>query len=303
MEIKIVITKHNKERILKLIDELVECEAETTEVVPSSVEILPSVESSQSLSHTEMTKVEEINLAEANIKESKVGSWGMFNSYVPGKASLRVLLHLLKRNDGKPIRYWDFINECVAEFWKGGLRYRGFPKKTTESAKRRLAMHLIWPFSEMGLLNLSAEKSNPIVAITKEGLEFTALSNPLLDSRKKEKPLSVEEQKWLLSHLERIDKYGYKELTMFEGLVAFLSERERSFRDIVSYFEENEKFKSWVLKGSRHRDSPKAFARQMRNISTTFASGKIALLRELGIVSPARATYKVISQLKPRKDN
>lgn len=297
-----MITKRNKERILKLIDELVECEAEATAVVSSSMEILSSIESSQSLNFTEMSEFEGISLAKANVKESKVGSWGMFNSYVPGKASLRVLLHLLKKDDGKPIRYWDFVDECVAEFWKVGLRYRGFPKKTTKSAKGRLAMHLIWPFYEMGLLSVSGEKSNPLVAITKEGLEFTTLSNPLLDRREKEKPLSAEEQKWLLSHLEKIDKDGYKELTVFEDLVTFLSEGERGFKDIVSYFEENKEFKSWVLEGSRHKDSPKAFARQMRNMSRTFASGKIALLRELGIVSSARATYRVISQLKPRKD-
>jgi hypothetical protein len=40
MEIKIVITKQNKEKILKLIDQLVECEAEGISVAPLEKELL-----------------------------------------------------------------------------------------------------------------------------------------------------------------------------------------------------------------------------------------------------------------------
>lgn len=299
MEIKVLITKQNKEKVLKLIDELVECEAEATAVASNQKEILSSIEPSQSASLIkEIPKGEGINVAEVEVQQKKFGSWGMFNSYVPGKAALRVLLHLMDKNDGKPVKYSDLVDECVVEFWKAGLRYRGFPKKTSESAKGRLAMHIIWPFYEMGLIRVFKEEGNQTVAITRDGLEFAHLPNPLLDQGAKEKGLSSEEREWLLAHLKKIDEKGYKELTVFEDLVAFLSKRDRSFGDIVNYLQANKEFESWTRQGSRYKDNPKAFARQLHNISTTFASGKIALLRELGVLSTSRATYQVLRNLE-----
>jgi hypothetical protein len=298
VEIKILITKQNKERILKLIDALVEVEAEGA-TTSSQKEVLSTLDLSSSERFIKgASDVGEIGFAEASIEQRKFGSWGMFNSYVPGKAALRVLLHLLTKSDGKAVKYWDLINECIVQFWKSGLRARGFPKRTSDSAKSRLAMHLIWPYHEMGLLSISGEKSDPMVSITRDGFEFANLPNPSLDRGEKDKPLSSEERKWLLTHLERIDAKGYKELTIFEDLVAFLSERDRHFEDIVDHVKANSEFESWVLNGSRHKNSPKAFARQMENIARSFASGKIALLRELGIVSPSRATYKIIGHLE-----
>jgi len=298
MEIKILITKQNKERVLKLIDALVEVEAEAI-TSPLQKDIFSSADLPQSKSFiNEASDPEDMNFGEANIEKKEFGSWGMFNSYVPGKAALRVLLQLMKKNEGKAVKYWDFVDECIVQFWRAGLRARGFPKKTSESAKNRLAMQLIWPYYEMGLLSISGGKSDPMISITREGFEFANLPNPSLERGEKDKPLSSEERKWLLTHLERIDAKGYKELTVFEDLVAFLSAKDRCFEDIVNHVKANKEFESLVLSGSRHKNSPKAFARQMENIATSFASGKIALLRELGIVSPSRATYKIIGHLE-----
>lgn len=299
MEIRIVITKQNKEKILRLIDELVECEAEVVAVTSPEKEILSLNQSTQPVNFLkEIPKVGGISVAEPDIKENKFGSWGMFNSYVPGKATLRVLIHLMNKNDGKSVKYGDLVDECIIEFWKAGLKRRGFPKKTSESARSRLAMHLIWPYYEMGLIKIFGEKNDPSVVITKEGVEFANLRNPVLDNGRKRQPLSSEERKWLLDHLKKIDELGYREFTVFNELIKFLSRGKRRFEDIVNHFKTNKEFESWIRQGSRHRDAPKAFARQLHNISKTFSSGKIALLRELGIVSDSRAKYKVIGKLE-----
>jgi len=300
MEIKILITKQNKERILKLIDELVECEAEATVTASAEKEILtaPRIASSPAFIK-EVPEVENIETAEPCISKNEFGSWGMFNSYIPGKVALRVLLHLINENKGKPVRYQDLVDECISAFSRAGLgNYRGFPKKTSDSARGRLAWHLIWPYYEMGLIKVDEDKSDQFVTITREGLEFAKLRSPLLDNSKRQQALSTEERRWLLTHLRKIDKLGYKEFTILNELTEFLSSGNRRFKHIVNWFKSNKEFESWIRQGSRHKDDPKALARQLHNISTTFASGKIALLRELGIVSDSRAKYTVISDLE-----
>jgi hypothetical protein len=148
---------------------------------------------------TEAHNTQKLSLAESKIKERKFGSWGMFNSFAPGKAALRVLTNLMKENGGEAVKFWRLIDECASEFWRLRLRYRGFPKRTSDSAKSRLAKQLICPYDEMGLLRIFSEEKDPIVALTKDGEEFANLRNPLIDDRKG-RPLSPEEQKWLLSH-------------------------------------------------------------------------------------------------------
>jgi hypothetical protein len=222
----------------------------------------------------------------------------MFNSYIPGKAMLRVLIQIINRNDGKPVKYKQLIDECATIFSRTLYKYRGFPKKIGESAKGRLDMQLIRPYHDMGLIKIDGDKNDQSVAITKEGLEFARLRNPLLDDGEKQQLLSKEESTWLLAYLKRIDKLGYREFSILESLVKFLTGKKRRFGDIVNWFKNDEKFEAWVKADSRHKNDPKAFSRQLGNISTTFATGKIALLRELGIISTSRAKYQVLSSLE-----
>lgn len=300
MEIKIVITKQNKEKVLKLIDQLVECEAEgiagesrdRTVFEPAEVSISPNF-------LRELPEVESIKVAEPEIEESMFGTWGMFNSYVPGKAALRVLTNLINKNGGKPVRFSDLVDECITYFSRSGLcKYRGFPKKTSESARGRLATHLILPYHEMGLMRVHGDKKDPHVMITHEGLAFAKLQNPLLDGGDKTKFLSEEESEWLISHLKRIDKLGYKEFSILEGLTHFLASADKRFEDIVNWFKSNQKFVDWLRTGSRYKDDPKAFSRQLHNVARTFTTGKIALLRELRVVTASRAEYRVLRSLE-----
>jgi hypothetical protein len=296
MEIKIVITKKNKEKILKLIDQLVEYEAEGMIMESSTKTDLESLEAYQSENFLkELSTFENIKFAEPEIKQRKFGGWGMFNSYAPGKAALRVLMNLLNENAGNPVKFSRLIDECMTYFSRSGLyKYRGFPKRISESARGRLATHLILPYYDMGLMKVHGGMKNGHVTSTEKGLAFAKLQNPLLDEKGKTKPLSEEESQWLIGYLQEIDGLGYKEFSLLKGLTQFLADSERQFEDIVDWFKNKKDFVEWLRDGSRHEDDPKAFSRQLDNVARTFASGKVALLRELGVVSGARATYKVL---------
>lgn len=300
MQIRIVITKHNKEQILKLIDQLVEWEAKGIAAESTGRMVFKPAEVSTSPNFLrELPRVESIKVAEPEIKESIFGTWGMFNSYVPGKAALRVLMNLINENGGKPVRFSDLVDECITYFSRSGLcKYRGFPKKTSESARGRLATHLILPYHEMGLMRIYGNKKDPHVMITKEGLAFAKLQNPLLDGGDKTKLLSEEESEWLISHLKRIDKLGYKEFSILDGLTHFLASADKRFEDIVNWFKSSQKFVDWLRTGSRYKDDPKSFSRQLNNVARTFATGKIALLRELGVLTASRAKYQVLRSLE-----
>jgi len=223
----------------------------------------------------------------------------MFNSYAPGKAALRVLMNLLNEKAGNPVKFSHLIDECMIYFSRSGLyKYRGFPKKTSESARGRLGAHLILPYHDMGLIKIYGGIKDGHVMFTEEGLAFAKLQNPLLDEKGKKKPLSEEESEWLISYLKKIDGLGYKEFFVLKGLTEFLARSERQFEDIVDWFKNKKDFVEWLREGSRYKDDPKAFTRQLDNVARTFVSGKIALLRELGVVSSARATYKVVQNLE-----
>ena len=305
MEIKIVITKKNKEKILKLIDQLVEYEAEGMIVEPSTKTNLKSLEAYQSENLLkELSTFEDIEFARPEIKQKEFGAWGMFNSFAPGKAALRVLMNLLNENAGNPIRFSRLIDECMTYFSKSGLyKYRGFPKRMSESARGRLATHLILPYRDMGLMKVYGGPKDGHIMFTEEGLAFAKLQNPLLDEKGKTKPLSEDESEWLISYLREIDGLGYKEFSLLKGLTEFLAGSERQFEDIVNWFKNKEDFVEWLKASSRYKDDPKAFARQLDNVSTTYVSGKVALLRELGILSTSRATYKVLSTLEAGSQN
>jgi hypothetical protein len=305
MEIKIVITKKNKEKVLKLIDQLVECEAEGMIMEPSTKTNLKAPEAYQPENFLkELSTFENIKFAEPEINQKKFGAWGMFNSYAPGKAALRVLMNMLDKNAGNPIKFAHLIDECMTYFSRSGLyKYRGFPKSISESARGRLATHLILPYHDMGLMRVHGGMKNGHVVFTEKGLAFAKLQNPLLDEKGKTKPLSEEESQWLISYLQEIDGLGYKEFSLFKGLTEFLAGSERQFEDIVDWFKNKKDFVEWLREGSRYEDDPKAFSRQLDNVATTYASGKIALLRELGILSTSRATYKVLSGLEESSQN
>ncbi len=56
------------------------------------------------------------------------GSWGMFNSFFPGKAVLRVLANMLHENKAESIKLYDLVSKTIDVFKENGFsKLRGFP--------------------------------------------------------------------------------------------------------------------------------------------------------------------------------
>ena len=240
-----------------------------------------------------------------------VGSWGMFNSFFPGKATLRVLAHLMEETNQKYVRLSDLMNKMREVLQESELtKLRGFPNNTKkESSIGRLVYHFIRIFTEMGFFIVkTTDRSKEDVwacnwedieiTLTKEGLEFAKIKNRVFDYNESNQVLTLEEKTWLIDYLKKIDREGYKEYSILKDVFEFLKEGHNGKDELWNWFKNNENFRNYVKQWSRKADDPEAFEKQIENISTTFAAGKLALLRELGIVKNKRNDYTILEELK-----
>ena len=299
MEIKIIITKQNKDEILKLIDQLVESESKAILAKTSDELNIRQFQNSDKLTlKKQIPPKASMIFADPIFEDCPFGTWGMFNSFVPGKVALRILIGLLKENNELPVRFSDLIDKCLEHFLRLNLgKYRGFPKKTSESARGRFANHLVTPFQSMGLIRFFGEGKERTLKITKSGFDFAKLENGLLDKVGKKKYLTREESDWLINYLIKIDNEGFKEFSILKNLTDFVSKKTRNFKELKNWLKEDKEFVNWLRKGSRYENNPKAFLTQLDNVSRTMLTGKIALLRDMEILNDKRGEYTVLRKL------
>jgi len=305
LELRVKITPENAEKIIRLIRELVESgieggiaasvegtEARMTKDVlrrylspPPLLEGLPS-------GNVVLTSTAEY-----------VGSWGQFNSFFPIKALLRTLAHMMKENNQKPVSLQALVDKSVEVFRAAGLRkYRGFPKKyRKDSAVSRFVWHFIATANEIGLIRVEGMEEIPskrwedtYISITRDSLEFARLENRLLDWNEQQQVLTRAESEWMINYLKKIDNRGYREYSFLREI---FEELKRGNTDIAAWLQKNERFKEYIRSWSRKKGKPGEFRNQLRNLSVMFAQGKIALLRELGIISNRRNDYRIIGSL------
>lgn len=312
MEISININKKNKSKILSLIDELVEAEEPIEQNKNEARQYKNLVASAITQTPLQPIHLKMIQnfpqdyLSKPNIKESTLGSWYMFNSFFASKAILRVLSSLLKEN--KNVVY---SNELLNAFYSASkqadlLKYRGFPKEREKTRYEgsnisKLRYFILWPLAEMGFITIqdSANKQERI-RITRYGLEFGQLENSKLDSNG-EDLLSNNEIEYLRAHLKHIDSLGYKEKSILYSLYEYIkSSKTVSHDDIVNWFAKNPIVIDYIYKDSRAEKAKQSknserFHEQMEKAARAFASGKIALLRELKVIEDKRGSYRIIS--------
>jgi len=303
MEIKVNVDKKNKQRVLQLISQLVDAETDTNSISPDKQQSLPNTSEDIAV-QTPAFQIEPIKpvymsnlpLGKPNIEKSVAGSWGMFNSFLPGKISLRILANMVKERGG-PVSFEKFMRTCLRTFKVRGLsKYRGFPKQKASSASRT-EWHLIRPFSYLGLMEIINTEKGELVIITEKGLALANLHNPILDGEDEVAILSKDEQKWLINHLKSIDKEGFEEYSMLKEFVSFLKSSGHGYDDLLEWFSSNKRMLDYLKTWSRKKDDPDAFRAQVENVAAVFVTGKVALLRELGVISSKRNDYTVISEL------
>lgn len=321
MELRIEITKENKERIFKIINELLE--EETTKPSfkieskqpPSTRKYLSTPKEIEGLEYGTIMRYG--NATDNQIQ--LVGTWGQFNSFFPVKAALRILANYLIANKADSVNLREFVFMCVEIFRSTKIsnkplrKYRGFPLRKKDTAIGRFVWHFLIPAQEMGLIKItkssldhkgipyaSNEWNRAYITITKNGLEFARLENPLFDGASMEQIFGEEERRWLIDFLKKIDKEGFREYSLLEDVYEYLKEGHNGKEELWEWFENDSRFINYVESWSRKRGRPEQLRKQIANLARTFSASKIALLRELGVVKNKRNDYTIIRGLETK---
>lgn len=305
IELRIRITRENAEKVTQLIRELVQLEPGISVATPVKVGARPLPEKTLLDYLGPPQQLENLKSGEIVLTPAAkyVGTWGQFNSFFPVKAVLRILSHAMNDNGGEPVNLEELVEKSKTIFKVARLdRFRGFPSSDKDSAIGRLVWHFITPAHEMGLVRIEGMEEIPvrgwgkvIVTPTKEGLEFAKLRNLIFDERDTRQLLSDSEREWVLDYLRKIDDKGYKEYSLLKGV---FEEFKKGNTSIASWLENNQRFVSYVKSWSRKAEQERELKKQVANVATMFAQSKIALLRELGMISDRRNEYTVIRDLE-----
>jgi len=239
------------------------------------------------------------------------GSWLMFNDFFAPKFLARVLAWKLNEENGGEVRLDSLMEDSIGIIKKNKLsKLKGFPNLKKDPNGNRLVNHFLMSATKMGFFNVMAINSktkdvwrenwkNVKITLTKEGLNFARLKNPIFDGNQKDQVLSMEESEWLINHLKQIDKKGYREYTNLKEVYDFLKAGNNGNKDLWKWFEDQSRFRKYIKERSKKaRESEEAFNRQLSNYAKTFTSAKISLLRELGIIKNKRNDYAILEELK-----
>jgi len=321
MELRIEITKENKQKIFSLINAFLEGEAE---VKPSFSMVRAQARHDYLSIPDDIEGLENGNVMKYGTGEDRklqlVGTWGQFNSFFPIKAALRILANLMSESKKESINLREFVFRCTDIFRKVNIhnkklsKYRGFPLRRKDSAIGRFVWHFLIPAQEMGLIKIakssleraryeglpysSNDWNRVYVTITREGLEFARLTNPLFDGEDMEQVLGEDERKWMINFLKKIDKDGFREYSLLKDVFDFLTEGHDGKGELWSWFENDQRFMNYVKSWSRKSGEPRKLKKQVANLARTFSASKIALLRELRIIRNKRGDYTLINELK-----
>lgn len=326
MQLTIDISKKNKDKIFKLIEGLLE---EEEGISPDLSKILIDIKKQQDSPQkedylqvppkvagyrdgkvvfyvSEGTKIE-------NKRVSSVGSWGQFNSFFPIKAALRILANYLVDKDIPSVKLDEFVKACLETFKQKNFdKIRGFPSSNKDTAKGRFVWHFLATAYEMGLIRISytdlkydglpgslQDWDAVEIELTNQGMEFALLPNNIFDGISDQQVLTNEERDWLISYLKKIDGEGYKEYTLLKDISEFLAENHNGKDQLWGWFKMNDTFIDYIKSWSRkaQRGDQLALTEQIDTLSKSFASSKVALLRELGVVKNKRNDYTVMGEI------
>jgi len=237
------------------------------------------------------------------------GSWLMFNDFFAPKYLARVLAWKLSEKKTEAVVLKEFMVNIVQIIRDNELTsLKGFPDLEKDRDGNRLVNHFLKTATNMGLFEVKpvsgkvkdvwTEKWNNIfVSLTKEGLEFARLRNTVFDDHKNEQVLTSEEKEWLVDYLKQIDHSGYKEYSVLKEVYNHLKAGRNGNKDLWSWFEKNEKFRDYIIhRSEKAKKDPKIFQKQLHNYARSFASAKISLLREFGVVKDKRNDYTILGE-------
>lgn len=320
MELRIEITKENKEKIFTLINALLEEEGETA-FKPTISKVKVQTQRNYLSVPSDIEGLKNGRVMKYGTKQDRqlqlVGTWGQFNSFFPVKAGLRILANLLSESRKKSTNLREFVFICTDIFRKVKIKnkklskYRGFPLRNKDTAIGRFVWHFLIPAQEMGLIQITKSSLDPdvmpyspndwdkvYITVTREGLDFARLKNPLFDDGGMEQVLGEDETRWMIDFLKKIDKNGFREYTLLRDILEFLKQGHNGKEELWSWFENDQRFMNYVKSWSRKSNTPKKLKKQVENLARTFSASKIALLRELRLILNKRGDYTIINEFR-----
>ena len=88
-------------------------------------------------------------------------------------------------------------------------------------------------------------------------------------------------------------------MTLIQEVFEHIKSGHNGNKDLWNWFENDKRFQDYIRSRSRRaKEDPKIFDKQLSNYAKTFASTKISLLRELGIIKNKRNDYSIIGELR-----
>lgn len=227
------------------------------------------------------------------IQENLAGKilWGQYYRFLPAKVGARVLANISMGSFPKLVDFLDtavavgvHLQKQLSKLDKSSKKQFGerlsasFPTSHEKSTKRfanqymlylrTSDMRLVGMMADLKLVNVKIEEGEIVrVGLTKFGLQFAQIQNPVLDSNASE-PLSPEERSFLLEH---ISKNLPVELEHMTTVLQTLKENKRGRDELNSVLKD---YYEKYHRGSEWSDA----------VVNTMRSGLLSRMNELGLV-------------------
>lgn len=274
-------------------------------------------ESMDILSSTDFTGVETINMPSPGQylyphikKEEQLGPlWGQINRIFPMKIGLRILANMLRSNNGLYARLQDFQEKATSIARLYGLKLRredkkqgrlrnncrfiGLPVHKVEAkSKQRYKTHFLAYLRKDGVMegalgrlkfvNLKSDsEGNELVGITREGLDFASLENPLLDNNDTgTETLSERETEFYIKHI-------------FHNIAG----ESQAIRQILNHISNGI---STPKELNKRLEGDYADYGWSEDVLNTNRSGLISRLHELGLIEKIRKGKEVTYAITPQ---
>jgi hypothetical protein len=325
MRIEVTINKKNKEKVLRLISELLDEEDNKLVVdvegpTKTSSDKIRTSSSNELIAKPQSTRTYlpgRIFKLPGDVRGEHIGPWIQFNSYFPVKAGLRILSNMINRdNTVEDCNLLEFVNTCEHVFRDLGYHsLRGFPSSDKDSAIGRFVLHFLFTALEMGLIRVSrqslpeglatqgipASRNNwdqVWISPSMEGFEFALLPNKIFDYpedfNKKNQIATNEERRWWLQYISHLDDQGYKLYSIMKSCYDYLNAGHDGKEELPAMLKNHPALVNYVEKSVVDKER---WDRIKKDYALILAGTNIAMLRELGLVSSVRGEYKVIGDI------
>lgn len=229
--------------------------------------------------------------------------WGQYYRFLPVKLAVRVLSNISEQS--LP-RLYDFLDICTAEALKlrptlvkidqkeriehGEKLSASFPTNEDKSMKRFANQYLMYIRSSDGKLdgmmpslkfaNVTIDNGVLKVGLTKAGLDFSRIENPILDNTGTQ-PFSQEEKDFMINHIaDNVPKEYEHVMTAISALNSGINSRDELNQSLSKFYSKHYGGDEWS-----------------EAVVNTMRSGLFSRMTELGIITREKKGRNVIYSL------